>query len=502
MSLLVQRVIWESDPGPPFTSNPAQRSIEILHDDILLYIFQIYLQARHSIMNLLLICARWHNIVKSQPSLWCEIRYALEATIIHRKRERVASKSGYDWILPYDLGLTCTTPKQLARSIERLNGASFSITFLEPVTLENQADHSWDCVPWGEFSERCTEIHIFNQNVSLPILENLPVMRNLRRASSIEYTERNIPRILHKISKEIPSPLLDLSIGAPGDLDTNLFPSIAARIKVFDAGFVPFLLTLDDCRRLLSSFRDLEHLTWRWHRFDPDELREAISWNFKLKTLTITNLFPSLFPLSLLAGLVELAIDVQQKPSIESYKAFLIDKGVENHSLVALHSLTHLTLVGHWIDLLRIHAPSLHKLVLQAGSIRPDSDAIRYLIHTRMRPSIVHIVDLGRGSMLNGLLRQPFVDIVELKMHIPVQWVRSGHLVQFLSVSKSGKKRGELMIAPNLRHLVVAVYSSLVTEKEAIKKAVEEAARARMESGPLLSVRCLGEEVNFTLRSK
>ncbi|KAG8827871.1 hypothetical protein FRC19_011572 [Serendipita sp. 401] len=494
MSLRVQRVFWETDPIPPSINNSALRPIEKLHDDILLYIFQIHTGMNRSIMNLLLVCARWHNIAKSRPSLWSKIQYATGETMKNRKI--VARTSGYDSINLFDLGLTCTTPKQLARSIERLNGAPFSIMFLEPVTFGNQTDHSWDCVPWGEFSERCTEIYISDPGVSLPILENLPAMHNLKRISCREITKSNLTRILHKILKEIPSPLLDLSIGAPGDLDTNLFPSIAARIKVFDAGFIPSHLTLDDCRRLLSSFRDLEHLTWRGDRFDRDELRETVSWKFKLKTLMVTSLVP-LFPSFVLVGLVELTIDVRQKPSIDDYKALVKEEKACDYNLVTLPALTHLTLVENWIDLLRIEAPSIHKVVLEAGQTTPDTDVLLYLVHTRLRPSIVYIVDLRRCLIVNTLLRQPFASVVELKIHVPVKWVMKGHLKQFLSISENGEKKGESMILPDLRHLVVAVYSSIRTEKEKVENAVEEATRSRMESGPLLSVRCLGEEVNF-----
>ncbi|KAG8751609.1 hypothetical protein FRC14_007729, partial [Serendipita sp. 396] len=173
----------------------------------------------------------------------------------------------------------------------------------------------------------------------------------------------------------------------------------------------------------------------------------------------------------------------------------------EDKTSITLPALAHLTLIGSWIDLLRIDAPLLQTLVLSAGKIAPNKDALPYLIHTQLRPSLVHIVDpSARGVILGGLLRGPFTDIIELKIHVSIDWVNAGRLEQFLAAPKSGKKQGQSMIVPNLRHLVVSVFSSTPSDRENVEMMTEKATRLRLESGPLLSVRCLGEEINFKLR--
>ncbi|KAG8854251.1 hypothetical protein FRC20_001077 [Serendipita sp. 405] len=502
MSARLRCLTWEPEPAIQLLSSPSSRPIKTLNDDILLHIFRSYLDTRRSIIKLLLTCSQWRDIVLRHPSLRSHIHFWQVKYMINMKR--AASSGGYDSIYPHDLSLACTTPKQLAEAIERLNGASFTITFHGPITHLGDDTPSWECVPWKVFSERCTAIHTLSGGIEFPILENLPAMTSLKSIAGLPFINGGLSRILHKISKGVASPLQSLFIKAPGDLNPELFPEILARIKTFEiADDTLVRFKHDQCLRLLSSFRDLEHLRWKGDRQDANKIRELVSWRFKLKTLTITELLPSLFPFSVLESLVELTIEIQRILPIEDYQNLVSsdEDSNEDKTSITLPALAHLTLVGSWIDLLRIDAPLLQTLVLSAGKIAPNKDALYYLVHTRLRPSIVHIVDpSARGVILGGLLRGPFTDIIELKIHVSIDWVNAGRLEQFLAAPKSGKKQGQSMIVPNLRHLVVSVFSSTPSDRENVEMMTEKATRLRLESGPLLSVRCLGEEINFKLR--
>ncbi|KAG8786507.1 hypothetical protein FRC15_011312 [Serendipita sp. 397] len=494
MSSLPRRLVWEPDPAIQLLSDLTSRPIERLDYDVLLHTFRIYLEMNRSIVNLLLTCSRWHNIVESQPSLRSNIHFWPAGHLSSIKK--AVSKSRHDSLYSHDVGVACTTPTQLRRAIERLNGAPFTISFHGYIAIKDYPKNEWDCISWPAFSERCTGIHILNGTVELPILESLPVMRKISVLSDIKSTGKNVPVILYKIPKGIPSPLLQVYINAPGDLDPILFPKIIARIKTLEiAGDVPVSFSQEQCQRLLSSFRDLEHLTWRGNRHDADNLREAVSCGFKLKSLTVTGLMSSPFPFSVLESLVELTMDVQCVPPIGDYISLTTGGDSDNSNVViTLPVLTHLALIGSWIDLLRIDAPLLQKLILNPGKYQETPIRLLYLTHTRLRPSTVHIVDQSGDVILEIFLRGTFDSISELKIHVPAWWVKSGRLERFLAVPKGRK---ESMIVPNLRHLVVSVFSSTLSDKEAVEKATNAATRWRIEDGLLWSVRCLGEEIDL-----
>ncbi|KAG8814751.1 hypothetical protein FRC17_000987 [Serendipita sp. 399] len=498
MSVSTQKIHWESGSAVQPLKEKTSRPIGRLHDDILLYIFRTYVEMGRPIMTLLLVCHLWTRIVTSYPSLRSNIQFTRKDHL--NGRNAIAAKSGYDAVLPYDLALVCTTPKQLARAIERLHGAPFTITFWATVSLMDHSISAWDCVPWHTFSEQCTGIYIHNPGVDNPILENIPSLRNIKVFYSSVFTRNNPPTIFQKIPRDIPPPLRSLSIKSPNDLDTDLFPHVAARLQSFEAES-SLRFTREKCRRLFSSFRDLQHLTWRGECDEADELRESVDWKFRLKTLTTSNIVPSIFPLSVLESLVEL--------EIQKYRgAFSMDdhKRALEEAAISLPHLTHLTLLGCWIDLLRIDAPSLQKLVLEGWYDQPNIDTTHYLVQTRLRPVVAHLVEPGRGLLLNDLLRGPFCAVTELKVHVPVWWVLKGNLRRFLYVPTKSKRKQKgkkqpppTPAVPNLRHLVVAVYRHHESTQDKVEKAVEAATRSRIEDGGLLSIRCMGQSVRFTL---
>ncbi|KAG8827655.1 hypothetical protein FRC17_007726 [Serendipita sp. 399] len=493
MSVSTEKIHWESGSAVQPLKDQTSSPIEKLHDDILLYIFRTYVEMDRPIMTLLLVCHLWTRIATSHPSLRSNIQFTRKEHL--NERNAIAAKSGYDAVLPYDLALVCTTPKQLSRAIERLNVAPFTITFWAAVSLMDHSISSWDCVPWHTFSEQCTGIYIHNPGVDNPILENIPSLRNIKVFYSSVFTRSNTPTIFQKIPRDIPPSLRSLSIKSPNDLDTDLFPHVAARLQSFEAES-SLRFTGEKCRRLFSSFRDLQHLTWRGECDEADELRESVDWKFRLKTLTTSNIVRSIFPLSVLESLVELQIQCRGAFSMDDHK------WPPGEAAISLPHLTHLRLLGCWIDLLRIDAPSLQKLVLQGWYDQPNIDTNRYLVQTRLRPAVAHLVDPGRGLLLNKLLRGPFYAVTELKIHVPMWWVLKGNLRRFLYVptmskkmQKGKKKPPPTPAVPNLRHLVVAVYNQYGATPEAVERAVEAATHSRIEDGGLLSVRCMGQDV-------
>ncbi|KAG8807881.1 hypothetical protein FRC17_004216 [Serendipita sp. 399] len=446
----------------------------------------------YPIVTLLLVCIRWKNIVTNHPSLRSNIQFAWDKNIL-RQRE-ITYSYDYDTVPPYDLVVVCTTPKQLSRAIESLNGALFSITFWNFIVPEGHDLSSWDCVPWHTFSERCTGIYIQNQSGDHTIFDNLPDLLNMKTVyclSSISTTARGI---LQKILKGTSSPLISLSAGSLDTLDVGLFPHLIANLRNLDTIYSATRFTKEQTRRLVASFRDLEHLTWRGEQ-DDEELREAAKWRCQLKTLTTSRIVCSIFPLSILRGLVELTIECQTS-SMEAHERAL------EGDIISFPQLTHLTLIGFWTDLLHIDAPSLHKLVLEARKLAPRSDLCReYYVKTRLRPPAVHLVDPVQGLILESLLRGPFSAVIELQIHVPALWVMAGGLKRFLSGAKTRKKKPQPPPAPpvpTLRYLIVAVYHfGPDMRRSEVEGAVEDATRSRVEQGELLSVRCLGQDVRF-----
>ncbi|KAG8796401.1 hypothetical protein FRC17_008004, partial [Serendipita sp. 399] len=403
--------------------------------------------------------------------------------------KQTAHTAGYDEVLPYDLAVICTTPKQLVRAIERLNGLPFTVRFWDTTRLWDYfhdptglGDEPWAEVSLQAFSERCTGIYIHQQGVECSILKSIPTLRSIKEFFCSDYMNTNVRGILQRIPKGTPSPLRSLSVRSRDGLDPDLFPHIAAGLRSFSARDTAFEFTTEQYQQLISSFRDLEHLSWRGEP-DDAELRKESNWSFQLKTLTTSRIVSSIYPLSILKGLQELTIDCRDALAWEHQSALAEEP-------IAFPHLTHLVLIGSWIDLLRIDAPLLQKLVLEGGLFRPRVNTRQYLVKTRLRSAVVHLVDLGEGLLLDSLLRGPFSAVVELRIHVPQRWVLNRGLRRLLSTpSTAGKEQAPpVPTVPNLRHLVVAVYDTTPNmRKGEVESVVEEATRSRIEHGELLS---------------
>ncbi|KAG8805931.1 hypothetical protein FRB91_007886 [Serendipita sp. 411] len=121
--------------------------------------------------------------------------------------------------------------------------------------------------------------------------------------------------------------------------------------------------------------------------------------------------------------------------------------------IVMLPRLVRLKLKGSWVELLQVYAPVLEYLVLRIIDNGENIVmAVRYLLHTPLRPRRLEITSDENGVVLEQLLRGPFVDEVELRVNAQQRWVVEGHLSALLSGST-----GQPPLYPKMEYLMVTM---------------------------------------------